>query len=218
MNKVSLGFTLIEILTVIAIIMLLGCALCFAILPAIRESGTKTTCASNMAQMVHSAHLYAADNDEVLPYEGPTSPQSVRYIKATPWDLFCPKYRRFKGVPMTTYIDEVVRYHLCRQMQPQPSRTLLNGMMSPDFDPSTDSLIKCNQHGSGTYQPLDMFGTAYSEPNIRGKVLSAYYDGSVRYAPIAPCWEIPWEPNTPQLTILLIRNCDGHLEGSNESK
>jgi prepilin-type N-terminal cleavage/methylation domain-containing protein/prepilin-type processing-associated H-X9-DG protein len=60
------GFTLIELLTVIAIIALLS-AILFPVFAQAREAARRTTCLSNLRQLVTAHHLYVQDYDEVLP-------------------------------------------------------------------------------------------------------------------------------------------------------
>ncbi len=63
----SRGFTLVELLTVIAVIAVLVSML----LPAInkvRASVARVNCESNMRQLMMAVHSYCADNDRQLPY------------------------------------------------------------------------------------------------------------------------------------------------------
>jgi prepilin-type N-terminal cleavage/methylation domain-containing protein/prepilin-type processing-associated H-X9-DG protein len=64
------AFTLIEILIVIAIIALLA-AILFPVFSRARESARRSSCASNLKQMMLAANQYAQDNDERLPCDEP---------------------------------------------------------------------------------------------------------------------------------------------------
>jgi prepilin-type N-terminal cleavage/methylation domain-containing protein len=60
------GFSLIELLTVIAVLALL-CAILFPVFARAREAARRTTCLSNLRQLVTAHHLYVQDYDETLP-------------------------------------------------------------------------------------------------------------------------------------------------------
>jgi len=66
MGKRRNGFTLIELLVVIAIIAI-GGAMLFPVFSRARESARRTSCLSNLRQLGMAAHMYAQDNDELLP-------------------------------------------------------------------------------------------------------------------------------------------------------
>lgn len=62
----SRGFTLIEILVVISIIVILS-AILFPVFARARESARRASCASNMKQLALSTLMYAQDYDSKLP-------------------------------------------------------------------------------------------------------------------------------------------------------
>jgi prepilin-type N-terminal cleavage/methylation domain-containing protein/prepilin-type processing-associated H-X9-DG protein len=69
----SKGFTLLELLVVIAIIALLAALL----LPALnnaKQAVNGTACISNLKQWGTATHLFASDNDDLLPRDGSPSP------------------------------------------------------------------------------------------------------------------------------------------------
>ena len=62
----SRGFSLSELLVVVAVIALLSAVL-FPVFAQAREAARRTTCLSNLRQLVTAHHLYVQDYDEVLP-------------------------------------------------------------------------------------------------------------------------------------------------------
>jgi prepilin-type N-terminal cleavage/methylation domain-containing protein/prepilin-type processing-associated H-X9-DG protein len=60
------GFTLVELLTVLAIIALLS-ALLLPVLQAARQSAQRTRCMTNVRQIAQAQHLYLSDWDERFP-------------------------------------------------------------------------------------------------------------------------------------------------------
>jgi prepilin-type N-terminal cleavage/methylation domain-containing protein/prepilin-type processing-associated H-X9-DG protein len=69
-SRARRAFTLIEILIVIAIIALLA-AILFPVFSRARESARRSSCASNLRQMMLAANQYAQDHDERLPCDEP---------------------------------------------------------------------------------------------------------------------------------------------------
>lgn len=65
-SKSAAGFTLIEMLIVIAIIAILASIL-FPVFARARESGRQTTCLSNLRQMSLAFRMYTQDSDERVP-------------------------------------------------------------------------------------------------------------------------------------------------------
>lgn len=63
LTRVRGGFTLVELLIVIAIIALLAMLL-FPVFSRVREVARRTSCSSNMKQIAHAMHMYTQDYDE----------------------------------------------------------------------------------------------------------------------------------------------------------
>src|SRR5258708_13336687 len=65
-KRLRCGFTLIELLTVIGVISILA-ALIFPAFAYARESTRRTTCISNLRQLIVAHQMYVQDHDEILP-------------------------------------------------------------------------------------------------------------------------------------------------------
>src|SRR3989338_3530973 len=66
MKRKNQGFTLIEVLIVLAIIGVIS-AMLFPAIAGTRERAHMAACMNNMKQVVIAAFMYADDNDDVIP-------------------------------------------------------------------------------------------------------------------------------------------------------
>ena len=80
----NVGFTLVEILVVIAIVGLLA-ALLFPVFANARASARRTSCASNLKQIGIAINLYAADNRSIYPRFDVPDSSSVGSKDCAPW-------------------------------------------------------------------------------------------------------------------------------------
>jgi prepilin-type N-terminal cleavage/methylation domain-containing protein/prepilin-type processing-associated H-X9-DG protein len=72
-TRVSAGFTLLELLIVVGVIVLLATILLTVVSKA-REAGRRTTCLSNLGNIAHAIMAYASDNDGTLPAAAAATP------------------------------------------------------------------------------------------------------------------------------------------------
>src|SRR5436305_12014720 len=98
------GFTLVELLTVIAIISLLA-ALLFPVFAAARGKAREITCVSNLRQIGMAIRMYSQDYDELYPWAvDPTN-------KLTPeiWSGF-PEFQA--QIPSMPYMHECLQTYI----------------------------------------------------------------------------------------------------------
>ena len=96
------GFTLIEMLVVIAIIALLAALLLGAIGAAL-DTAKLTSCKSNLSQWGKALHLYLADGNEKMPTEGNDGGGLAVVDEATAWFNVLP---RFLDLESMSELDE----------------------------------------------------------------------------------------------------------------
>src|SRR5215210_3618089 len=68
----SAGFSLIELLVMIAVVVVLA-AVIFPALVRAKERARAIKCLSNVKQWTYALHTYMDDNEEYFPYEGNTT-------------------------------------------------------------------------------------------------------------------------------------------------
>src|SRR5688500_13924616 len=76
------GFTLVELLVVIAVIVILA-AILFPVFAQVREKGRQTACLSNVKQMAAGLMMYVQDYDEVFPPVLGFEPGQTYYYQAS---------------------------------------------------------------------------------------------------------------------------------------
>lgn len=126
------GFTLIELLVVIAIIAILA-AILFPVFARARAKAQTTQCLNNVKQMCLGALMYASDNDDKFPLEGPTTnlaePTDFAvslqpYIKNLQI-MICPA---MPGTPAVNHSDYILQSRIRGYAQTgikQPSKTIM---------------------------------------------------------------------------------------------
>jgi prepilin-type processing-associated H-X9-DG protein/prepilin-type N-terminal cleavage/methylation domain-containing protein len=80
MRQMSRGFTLVEILIVLAVLMILA-ALLFPVFGRVREKGRLSACQSNLKQIILGVQQYIQDNDSRPPSFGNWREATTGYIK-----------------------------------------------------------------------------------------------------------------------------------------
>ncbi len=87
-REIRSAFTLIELLVVIAVIAILA-ALLLPALASAKEKARRTQCKSNLHQFYLSAHMYAADNHDVLPCGvRDNGDDDTTYVPTPTWKTF----------------------------------------------------------------------------------------------------------------------------------
>ena len=99
------AFTLVELLTVIAIILVLG-SLLMAEVSKVGDSERQTECVSNLRQWAAALHLYAADHDGFTPRRGQGVQPFWMTDRPDDWFNALPPYL---GIP--SYSDQVKSGH-----------------------------------------------------------------------------------------------------------
>ena len=84
MKQKTCGFTLIEILVVIAVVAILA-AFLFPVFSRVRERGRQTACLSNLHQLSLATFQYAQDSDDRYPYGGDPSDLNTNSWIGTPY-------------------------------------------------------------------------------------------------------------------------------------
>jgi len=82
MRQANRGFTLVEMLIVLAVLMILA-ALLFPVLGRVREKGRQANCQSNLKQIFLGVQQYIQDNDSRHPSFGNWRDATASYIKSS---------------------------------------------------------------------------------------------------------------------------------------
>ena len=91
------GFTLVEILVVIAIIGVLA-ALLFAVFSRVREKGRSASCQNNLRQIAMAMQQYVGDNDGIFPPALVMADKSISNSKSSHWDDFIMPYIKSRAI------------------------------------------------------------------------------------------------------------------------
>lgn len=110
MGRRTKGFTLIEILVVLSIIVLLA-AILFPVFARVRENARRTSCASNLKQLGIAAQMYSQDYDEHL------VPSFLNYSGGEPRPL-----TQYTLNTVPSYVDLLEPYAKSQQVFVCPSR------------------------------------------------------------------------------------------------
>jgi len=203
------GFTLVELLTVIAIIAVLA-AILFPVFSRARESARKTTCMSHLQQLGEAAAIYTSDyNGFIVPWcithpgwgggYTPPTPQNAPASHIVTWDISLQSYIRDTNIlycPSTPFDRTDRAYAIANYTQrpiatnswtggfkdaiPAPTKTVLL-FEKGDNPPGSwgDAL------GQNVYQSHSSEGQAgYSEAMFHGDGKNfLFLDGHVKYYP-----------------------------------
>jgi dolichol-phosphate mannosyltransferase len=181
------GFTLLELLTVIAIITILA-GLLFPVLASARRSAQKTTCRSNLRQLALALQLYAEDYDELLPrwFNGDTV--------AGVWDR-----------TVSTYVRADRVFHCPSNSKSLPGAIVrsyafprnVSGLPLAAVPRPSESVLLYEKGGEALGERLDATGEyfyqTYGLNDFRfwheGGKMFAFIDGHVRFWPLG---QGPW--------------------------
>jgi competence protein ComGC len=199
MKKIHSGFTVMELMIVILIIIITLCTICLAIGPSILKAKAAPTCAQNMKQIVSALHLYVADYDGHFPSR-PLLHRGVLLSYGVSERCPLASARRYLDSFATKQADDGLLANGQRPTVVDPS-----GRLIPDFDPSSDVLVRCLHHAYDGFDVPDTFIINMSSATTKGHVLGVRFDGSVTKVPFLSCWElrsiparqIPFIPSWP---------------------
>jgi prepilin-type processing-associated H-X9-DG protein len=109
-KKRRAGFILVELLAVVAIVAVLA-ALLFPVFARVRERGRQAACASNLRQIGAAIFAYAADWDDLLPYNDDPDGSDPEYY---PWSrplepLLDPRNRGVWRCPSDDYDEKYLK-------------------------------------------------------------------------------------------------------------
>jgi prepilin-type N-terminal cleavage/methylation domain-containing protein len=94
--KAAEGFTLVELLVVIAVIAILA-ALLFPVLSHAKANGQQTACLDNIRQIAAGVHMYANDFSEIL-FPITTSSNTPPALASCEWTAYDPLMRGYAGL------------------------------------------------------------------------------------------------------------------------
>jgi len=131
------GFTLIEMLTVVAIISVLA-AILFPVFGSARERGRQTQCLSNLRQLGLALNMYAHDYDERYPLAGAVGSAGADWVPAMelPNDAF-----RVESGALFSYAKSAELYR-CKS-DPEGFRTGLSYRMNGELGGFPMGAVEC---------------------------------------------------------------------------
>ncbi|MHB8635910.1 MAG: type II secretion system protein [Fimbriimonadaceae bacterium] len=195
------AFTLVEVLTVAAIVAILLGVTAYAVGPGIAESRTAPGCASNLRQIAMVYASYAADNDSKLPTK------SIFQMS----NSYSAEIAGVRRCPLTHggYWDDYGGA-LAFQNSTVYQTVLPNHRAIPAVDFERDVLYRCLDHGYAGF----VRGTPPGQGRLnnkftRGFVLGVRLDGSVTKVAPFSCWQFRYfDPAVVTSLPNLWANCD----------
>lgn len=196
------GFTLIEILVVIAIVALLS-AILFPVFARARENARKTSCANNIKQIGLAILQYAQDNDETLPpvaYEDDAGddhqwPELIQAYLKGPQALKCPSDARSKiisyGLNEAAFVDwedDPSQPSLTLAEFRHPATTVMGGDVGTQDDfitpiPDTLKMVEPDDDlddavdGRPAARHLDWVNLAFMDGHAKAMKMEQFYIG-----------------------------------------
>lgn len=200
------GFTLIEILVVIAVIMLLA-GISFPVFSRVREGGRRTACTNNIRQLGMAFAQYAGDNGGRLPFAANyqawepgrgywvagTVDSSGLAADTSPFEYKSPKTANVEGGSLFPYVKEAKTY-ICPSTPDGDKKKLsysmncaVSGLSQVRFRTPSEIILLVDEGKSlndgyfwasmgGTAKATDELTTAH---NGGGNIL--FYDGHVKF-------------------------------------
>jgi prepilin-type N-terminal cleavage/methylation domain-containing protein/prepilin-type processing-associated H-X9-DG protein len=191
-NKQGTGFTLIEILVVIAIIAILA-AILFPVFARARENARRASCQSNLKQIGLGFLMYAQDYDSVLPALGWATGETITYPDGTVAQPYWP-------VRIYPYIKSVQLFN-CPSTDKKwagdvngtyqigygaNDYLLWNRPLQDSIDKPTETLLVADSEGSTSYTIFPVWDAAryISDRHLEGGNI-LFCDGHVKWKKVA---------------------------------
>ena len=170
-NRLATGFTLVELLAVIAILSLLA-AILLPVFAAVRGKARETACLSNMRQAGLAISMYAQDYDGIYPYAVDPADRDTPQI----WNSF-PDFKA--QIPVLPWLHEILQpYVKSRELFHCPGD---RGIVIEDFTGlELDCLPTCyDKHGTSYLYRTEIAARHMGEASLQTpSLVNAYMDGS----------------------------------------